>query len=211
MNLPAQKIIRDIDPYIASLTPETLHFLYSGFYAKRKRRMKHALIVNAIEKDLVKNDYVFTLSNGVKTFLEVNSGLIKHRYKKIKQHPLTAVGRIKKIIFFRYNEVLFLTHRFLGFRNLNLKMSNNHYEILSFTTYARPLNKQLFFSLIQNLNVFSLRFPILIMYNSRKYKRLTAYYLGFRIFLKKKILGSLLNNTPFIRPRRKRYKELKLV
>jgi len=204
INKAHQLLLQDIDPYVSSFLPETIRFLYSGLYVKRKQRMKHSLRISAFEKNLVQNDYLITLSNGFKTFSEVNSGLFKYRYKQLNNPSLTAVARLKKDIFFRTNEMIYLTHRFMDFRNLIFKMSNNQYHFINFNTYARPLNKRLFFSLMSNLHVFSFKLPSLIMYHYRKFLRLRVYYLGFRLIIRKKRINSLLNGTALNRSRYKR-------
>jgi len=209
INKAHQLLLQDINPYVSSFLPETIRFLYSGLYVKRKQRMKHSLRITAFEKNLVQNDYLITLSNGFKTFSEVNSGLFKYRYKQLNNPSLTAVARLKKDIFFRTNEMIYLTHRFMDFRNLIFKMSNNQYGFINFNTYARPLNKRLFFSLMSNLHVFSFKLPSLIMYHYRKFLRLRVYYLGFRLIIRKKRINSLLNGTALNRSRYKRKVSIK--
>nr|ADZ99043.1 hypothetical mitochondrial protein 24 [Physarum polycephalum] len=204
-----QKTLLDIEPFIQLYLPETRRFLYTGPYLKRKKRIKYTLRISAFEKKLVQNDYVLTLTNDLKTFSELNTGLLQYHYKKLNKLSLTSVARLKREIFFHTNEMLYLTHRFMDLRNLNLKMFRNQYQIISFSTYARPLNKLLFFNIFQKLNAFSLKFPSLIMYHYKKFKRLRVYYLGFRLILKRKKMDSLLIGSPLIRSRYKRIRHLK--
>jgi hypothetical protein len=205
-----QRFIQEVIPHAESYWPETAAFLYSGSFLKRKRRMKYGLMVSAFERDLVHNDYVATLFNARKTFSEINTGIIKYRRNKVRNLSLTTVGRLKRSILFRTNEMLFLTHRFAAFRNLTLKVSDHQYSFLGFNTYARLRNKWMFFTLLYSLNTFNFKRPSLIMYKFRKSSRLRVYYLGFKLLFKKKLLTSSLKRTPLMASRRKRLKRIKL-
>jgi hypothetical protein len=200
-----QLILRQITPYTLSYWPETTRFLYSGFYLIKKRRMKYSLMVSAFERDLVANDYVATFYNSKKTFSEVSTGLIKYRYYKPVNQPLTAFGRLKQTIFFRTNEMLFLTHRFAAFRNLILNMSINQYSFLGFNAYTRQRNKWMFYALLEQLKGFNFKQPFLPFYKYKKRSRLRVYYLGFRLTVKKKLMRSLLKRSALTKSRRKRY------
>jgi hypothetical protein len=178
-------ITLDTGPYLKALIPETKRFLYSNLFNKRKGRMKFALRVTALDKNLMSNDFAFTLWNDLKTFFEINSGVNKYLYKQTGNHPLTTIGRLKRTILFRSSEVLFLTHRFLQFRNLIFKMAKRQYVPIAFMLYARPLNKRLFYSLFSKLSSYSFKLPSLLTYHRKKKKKIRGYYLGFRIILPK--------------------------
>lgn len=201
-------IVQDITPVLKFYLPESKRFLYSGRYAKRKKRIKYSYCVTAFDRNLVSNDYITTMFNGIKTFSEVNTTIMKYRRKKALDLSLTAVGRLKRVILFRTTEMIYLTHRFLSFRNLILKMTKNQYQFLTFNTYARPLNKLLFFSLSNKLSAFKINAPCFIMYHHRKLLRLRIYYLGFRLIIKKKLFGSLLKGTLLDKSRHKRTKKI---
>jgi len=194
-------INQDIEPFIKSTFPETKNFLFSGLYTKRKFRMKHGLQVTAFDKDIILSDFIVTLSNGSKTFFQINANLIKHHYKKLTKLPLTAAGRFKNHIFFKTNNMLYLTHRYLAFRNLNFRMSNNQYYFINFSAYPRPLNKMLFFNILSKLTSFDFKNPSLLSFIKRNYKRLRIFYLGLRLKSRRKFYIKLW-------PRKKRFQRL---
>jgi len=206
---PASHIIQDVRPFLKELWPETYYFLQAGAFLKRKRRMKQALVITAFDKNLVQNDYKITVYNGCKSFFEYNTGLLKYRYGASRKLPFTAFGRIKRSIMFRYNELLYMTHRFKKFSNLIFTMQHSQSWLININTYAKPLNKIMFFNIIKNLKRFSLYDPVLIMYRYRKFKRLRFYYLGLKISFKRKPLkrlNSILRKTRLLQRRYKRNK-----
>jgi hypothetical protein len=202
--------IQYIKPYTQTITPESNRFLYSGYYLKKKRRMKYALIVTALQKNLVNNDYNATFFNGDKTFSELKLNLIRYRRKKLMTHSLTSFSKLKKNILYHTNEIIFFTHRFMQFRNLTLLMSRAHYSYKSFNTFARLLNKQLFITILYQLKNFTFNFPCLIMHHFKKRKRLRIYYLGFKLFYRKSKMGLLLKGSLLRRHRFKREKRPKI-
>lgn len=153
---------------------------------------------------IIKLHFIIALNHS-----EINTGLIKYRYRKLRKQTLTEVGRLRKKILFRNNEIIYLTHRFMKFRNMTLQMLDNQYQFLTFGAYARTLNKMMFFNLFFSLNKFSFKYPLYISYHYKKYKRIRVYYLGFRIIIKKRKLYRLLKGTNLFKNRyrrRRRYK-----
>jgi len=99
----------------------------------------------AFRYDLVKNDNFLTVFNGIKIFFEIDSKTCYHRVKSRKYHPLSTFGRKKPSIFFYVNNLYYLTHRFMRFRNQVLKIRKKHYHSISFFRQVRPLNRLFFF------------------------------------------------------------------
>lgn len=173
--------------------------------------MKQALLVTAIDKSLIKKDYVATFYNGSKTFSELDLNIIRYRFKALKNQSLTTFGRLKQNIFYTTNEIISSTDRFMKFRNLTSKMSLADYQYINFNVFSRALNKQLFINVLHNVNNFLFSFPCLIMYHFKKRSRVRVYNnVGFRLIFKKKRMGLLLEGSNLVKHRYKRKRKLKI-
>lgn len=209
-------ITEHITPYTTVYAPDTRRVLYAKLYLKRKKRVKRCYKIIAFMHNKVQNDYFVTFSNERKFFFEMNTGITKYHYKKLKDHPLTSIGRLKRNIMFRATETYYLSHKFFILRNITFKMFTNQYKIISFNTFARYLNKLLFLKLIHCFKAISFKKgPLLIHYKYRRKKRIKLYTsLGYKIRIKKYKLKRMLKRKllPMRRyKRRARRKKKKLL
>lgn len=215
---PYKFILQDTDQFTKVYAPERYSRFYSGFLLKRGRRMKQGLYVTAITKSLVKNDYVATFTNSLKTYSERNLLILRYLRKSIKtiKYPMTLYGRLKKEkIFFRVLNMLFFTHRLMPFRNLNLKLSKSYFTFNKYDS-SRSLNKQMMFNIWLNIKRFTFDKPFIIHPRRRKFwKKFLFIFSGFkliyqkyRLLNKKRSVFKIFKNT-ILRRRYGKYKKNK--
>jgi hypothetical protein len=174
--------------YLDYYYPETLDFLYSGSYVKRKHQMKMCNRAVAYTFDNVRNDFFVNIYNNTKTILMFNTGLVKslirdHQYFALQESGL-AKRRFKGLFIFEKN-LLFSTHIDFRFRNylIKLKALRQQYALVGSKRLARPLNKLLFFTLFIKLKRFSFKLPHFIYYRHWVSYVLWILHLGFFLFV----------------------------
>jgi len=204
LKLAETYIIDEAVPFIPKYLKDMKRFTHSSLYLTRKKQLKFGLRVNTTSMDLIMQDFKVTLFNTPKAFFEVNTGLCHYVIKKATSYSFTIRSRLRKEILYLHNELLYLTHSFMGYRNLVFRMNNQQeHQLLSFDDHPRRLSRSLFFSLLYKLKMFSFNFPSHIRYHYRKRSRIRAYYLGFRLIFKTSLSSFFIKNTL----RKKRYKK----
>lgn len=190
---PRGEILHDSDPYIRFYNPENSSVLGSNYFVTRNRLMKLCVRSISFRYNQQRSDNYMTIFSGVKEFFEINTRLFYHRLKEHKVQPLSTFGRKKPGIFLYAHNLYYLTHRFMRFRNLLVKLRRCQYHDISFFRQLRPLNRRLFFTLFEKLTKFSFKLPVWIMYNFKRKHVLRIFYLGFAIFLRNHPLRQFLS------------------
>jgi hypothetical protein len=106
---------------------ETKQFLYSHKFLLKNRRLKMSLITTTVRYDLVRKDFLYTLFNGLKTFSQINSHLMRETRNAIDSKPLTAYSLAKlkhKDLFLFYSYFIFWSASTILYRNIKFIIEN---------------------------------------------------------------------------------------
>ena len=89
---PSSDITRNTGQYLQHFSFENQNFFFKKYFSQRKNRLKITGKSTLYTFDKVRNDYFINLRYGLKTFLNLNSGIIANMIKETKKFPLASTS-----------------------------------------------------------------------------------------------------------------------
>jgi hypothetical protein len=175
--------------YLKRYTLESKFFFFKKKFSQRKNKIKLTVRSIIYIYDKVRKDYFLNLRYGLKTYYNINTGIITSLIEENKKFPLISASLLQnkyKDLAIYQKQILFRSNQDFRYRNILLKLKplKKQLYLINVPLIAKPLNKFLYFTLLTKYKGFSFKDPLFILYRYRKKSWIQIYQLGFTFNIK---------------------------